>query len=385
MKIKSIRYIGKKQSYNIEMKSKYHNYILKPEVGQPIHRNSHSIAYSIITYMCVYLKSHYPTEWWASVLSLCHQEKISGYMGAARLDGVKFGSLDVNLLEPEHAVHGDNVMPGLGSIKGIGKKANIQYTDIKGPFTDIDDMVQKCGKSKTVFERLIKLGAFDKLHQNRRGLWKWYQYKYCSGKDIAEVKKEINDRIWPANKIKQERERQIEHFKSLYPNRKKIPNKILNFKPKIDPSREEVINMFNDFEQSEKLLNEKQLLGFYWTSPLTMYKHDGYDIEKSKKHGVMEVVVEELIERKSQKGNIYYILRVTDGIQSTPVTIWKGVVESSDRRCFSEGVGIKMYVSYDPNRKSFKITKDTHVIPLLMINEEEEKMVNKIREDYPLW
>lgn len=347
---------------------------------------AHSIAYSLITYMCLYLKAHYPTEWWAAVLPLCHPDKLSGYMSAARLEGVKFGLLDINELSDIHTVKDGQIIPGLRTIKNIGNKSSKKFSEIKGPFSDIDDMVNKCGKDKTVFERMIKLGAFDKIHPNRRGLWKWYQYKYCSGKKITELKQYIRSKFeWPEDKLKQERERQAKHFKNLYP-RRKIPKKILNFKPKIKPTRDEVMGLFDDFDQSEKLSNEKELLGFYWTSPLSIYQHEGNDIEKSKKTGVMEVVVEQLIKKVSKRGNEYYHLRVTDGIQTVPITVWVNVVESSDRRCFTEGIGVKLYVDYNEERKSFKISDYTHISMLLMHGERQvDEDQDPEHEEEPIW
>ena len=45
----------------------------------------------------------------------------------------------------------------------------------------VDDFIEKKGKSKILFERLIKLGAFSKLHPNRRATWMWYLHQYGSG------------------------------------------------------------------------------------------------------------------------------------------------------------------------------------------------------------
>lgn len=334
---------------------------------------AHSVAYSLITYMCLYLKAHYPTEWWAAVMTLCHPDKLANYMSAARIEGVEFGLLNANALNTNHSVQNGKVILGLSSIKGIGEKAAEQFTQVKGPFKNIDEMVEKCGKSKTVLERLIKLGAFDSIHSNRRGLWTWYLYKYCSGKDVTALKEEIRQKLMPSDaEIEAERQRQADKFKSLYPKRK-IPKKILNYKPKIDPTRDQVMALYEDFSQTQKLADEKEFLGYYWTSPLTLYQHSGNTIERAKISGVMEIVVEELIEKTSKRGNIYYQLRVTDGIQSTPITVWQNVVQGSDKRCFSQGVGLRVFVIYNEERNNFRIANDTFVIPLLKVGESDDK------------
>lgn len=348
---------------------------------------AHSVAYSLITYMSAYLKCHYPSEWWAAVMTYCHIDKLPNYMSAARLEGVKFRLLDINNLEHEYSVRDGGVVPGLQSIKGIGEKASLQFTAVEGPFEDIDNMVEKCGKKKLVFERLIKLGAFDDVHSNRRGLWFWYRYKYCSGKDITALKKEIREKFaWSQEQIEQERNRQADNFKSLNPKRK-IPKKILNWKPKIDPKRDEVISLYDDFTDDEKLKLEKEFLGFYWTSPLSQYQHKSRNnIEGSKKTGILEAVVDTLESKKSKKGNTYYVLRVTDGIQTVPITVWASVVEQSDRRCFNEGVGLRLDVVFNPDRKNFRIANNSQVMPLLRVGEDDEYLPAVINDNtYPLF
>lgn len=350
---------------------------------------AHSAAYSLITYHCLWLKSHFPEEWWAAVMTSCHSKKLPAYMSAARLDNVNFGQLDINNLTHQFAVVEGKVRPGLQSLKGVGEKASIKLTSVKGPFANIDEMVEKCGKAKTVFERLIKLGAFDVIHPNRRGLWMWYQYKYCSGKEITALREEIKSKFaWPVERVEQERQRQADHFKKIY-SKRKIPNKILNWLPKIDPTRDEVMGLYDDFDQNEKLKIEKQLLGYYWSSPLSVYKTTGKTIQQSKTSGKMEVVVEDLEQRTSKRGNKYYVLQVTDGIQSVPITVWQNVYDSSDKRCFNEGVGVMVEVDFDDNRNTFKIANDSYLIPLLMVDEfgEEVPGVAPVAqsEEYPVW
>ena len=385
MKIKSMRFLGKKQTFNIEMKSKNHNYVLRPIGGQPIHRNSHAVAYSVITYRCLWLKTHYPAEWWAAVMTECNQYKLGAYMSAARLDGVKFGTLDINALSNEYSVKDGKVIPGLMCIKGVGEKASVQFTSVPGPFESVDDVVAKCGRDKKVMERLIKLGAFDSVHPNRQGLWTWYQYKYCSGTDITALRQRIDQQVvaklWPGNAIAEQKERFARDFLASNPKRKSIPPKILNWKPKIGynydtPTRDQVIDLCADFTPGELLEIEKELLGYYWSSPLELYHSEGYTIEDAKVDGVMDVVIESVIERRAKKtGNAFYVLHVTDGIQTADVTIWGDVYRSCDQRIFRQGVGVRMNVDYSKERKNFKIQNGTMLIPLQIKGEENKTAV----------
>jgi DNA polymerase III alpha subunit len=322
-------------------------------------------------------------------MTSCHPNKLPVYMSAARLDDVEFGQLDIDNLTHQFSVVNGQVRPGLQSLKGVGEKASLKFTSVSGPFADIDEMIQKCGKAKIVFERLIKLGAFDRIHSNRRGLWMWYQYKYCAGKDITALREEIKAKFaWSEEKIRLERQRQTSNFSKMYPKRK-IPKKILNWKPKISPTRDEVMDLYKDFDQSDKLKIEKQLLGYYWSSPLSIYKTTGKTIQDSKSSGRMEVVVEELEQRSSKKGNRYYVLTVTDGIQSVQVIIWRDIYDASDKRCFNEGVGIEIEVDYDENRNTFKIANDSYLIPLPRVDKSGEEVPGIApvaqHEEYPVW
>ena len=350
---------------------------------------AHSVAYSLITYMCLYLKTHYPAEWWAAVMSYCHNKKLPQYMSAARLEDVEFGTLTINDLQIDFSVNNGKVVPGLQSIKQIGKKAAEKFSMIKGPFQHIDEVVYKTGRDKTTYERLIKLGAFDSLHPNRKALWNWYLYKYCTGKEITAMKEEIHGQLWPPERVEEERLRQVANFQKLYPKRK-IPKKLINFRFKPVIERDEILNLFSDYTEAEKVRIEKELLGYYWGSPLRQYKYQGHTIEDAKTCGIIEAVVEELELKRSAKGNKYYVLRVTDGIQLVPIIIWSDIYEASDRRCFTPGVGIKINVVYNDKRNSFRIANNTHVIPLLRdgegMNNDPVVEPELVDEDhYPLW
>ena len=48
------------------MRSKYHNYLTSTN-NEVIHQNSHAVGYINISYRCLWLKTHFPAEWWAAV------------------------------------------------------------------------------------------------------------------------------------------------------------------------------------------------------------------------------------------------------------------------------------------------------------------------------
>ena len=56
--IVSIEYVGKEETYDLEMFEEPHNYVANGIVSH----NSHSTAYAITAYWCQYLKVKYPLE-----------------------------------------------------------------------------------------------------------------------------------------------------------------------------------------------------------------------------------------------------------------------------------------------------------------------------------
>lgn len=363
--------------------------------GRYAFNKSHAVAYSIVTYRCLYLKAHYPAEWWAAVLSDCPDKKITDYMAAARKDGVEFDTIDVNNISRDFTVVNGRIVPGLTAIKGIGDKACEQMTSVIGPFSDIDDVVAKVGKNKGTFERLIKLGAFDAMHPNRNGLWNWYQYKYAS--DSKPLRDEVNAKLkWSDHDIEVERERQRAEYRRLYPTKKKLPKSVDRWTPKMGPrypypTRDQVMQLYPDFEHVDKLKFEKEFLGYYWHSPLGLYHTKGYTAERAKVDGIIEGVVEGLTLKRSRKSNsVFYILHLNDGVETVDVVIWSDVYRATDRKVFLEGTGVKIHVQYNEDRRSFKIAGNTHIIPLVPNNQEpppdcEETQVVPQYEEGVLW
>jgi len=389
----SVESLGVKSTYSPEMRSKHHNYITHPEHGI-IHKNSHAVGYILIAYRCLWLKTHFPSEWWAAVLSECPAMRTVRYMGSARAEGINFGSISANRLTAHFSVNGEQVVPGVAGIKGIGKSAEKLATESgAGPFTNIDNFVERCGKSKTIVERLVKLGAFSEIYPNRKALWIYYRYKYDSSKDATAIRRTINHcYTWKENDIFQERGRQIEEFKRLYPRRTKIPPKIMNWLPSIpsdtpkdyDPtleltkelikaankmktslSFEQITKLFpNDYILAELLEFEKEYLGYYWNSPLDMFHHKAdTTIEHAKSTGVIECVIEESYVRQGARGD-YRILNVTDGINTARVNVWSDVMEDNDPEVFEVGCGVKMFVNWQDKWRSFSAKRGRYIMQL---------------------
>ena len=371
--IASMEYAGEVDVYSPEMLSNQHNYSIGD--GHPIAANSHSTSYIMIAYLTAWLKVHFPSEWWAAVMSECHREKLTKYMNIARSEGVKFGAINVEAISPSFTVDAltSTVTPGLTSIKGIGESA-VEKLKPVGKYNNIDDFVEQNGKSKTIIERLIKLGAFQRYHKNIKATWMWYQYAYCTGKEITELRKEVRAMLlgdkWTPEAIEEQRRLFINDFKMSFPKRKKIPPKILNWQPKADDSRENVMALYpNDYTLKERLKFEKEFLGYYWHSPMDLYHTEpGRSIKEAKESpdgdGVLEVVIEKFWKGKTKQMKDYARVTVSDGLNTATVIIWEDGLEQCANYIGREGLGIRFRVNYDPERDSFTVLNRT--VPQLL-------------------
>ncbi|MDJ0764068.1 MAG: DNA polymerase III subunit alpha [Myxococcota bacterium] len=136
---------------------------------------SHSAAYALITYQTAWLKTRYPVEFEAALLT-CDREdtdKVARYIRAGRAMGVEVRPPDINLSSRDFSVtyapdapEQCDILFGLGAIKGVGDAAltTIFSAREEDPFSDIFDFASRVDLSKVnkgVVESLIKAGAFD--------------------------------------------------------------------------------------------------------------------------------------------------------------------------------------------------------------------------------
>jgi DNA polymerase III alpha subunit len=399
MKIVSSRSLGKVDTYSIEMAGDQHNY--QTAHSNAVHANSHGVSYCLMAYRCLWLKAHFAPEWWAAVMSDCHPDKLIRYMGIARSEGWKptditrlgtadcdgnvksvvFDTLNLKNLTTNYTVTGNVVNQGLIGIKGIGENAANQYSGVL-EFDSIDDFIEKKGgKSKTVLERFIKLGAFNQIpgHENAYALWIYYQYKYCSGTDITALRKEIREKLlaaegWNDTTIKEEIDRQITEYRQVKKKVTKIPAKITNWKPKPNDSFEKIMELYKDqrFSLEEMLQFEKDYLGYYLHSPLDLYQTSGQctiEIAKSfgneGKEAKLEVIISDIEFRESKNGKQFAKLLVSDGVQDAHIFIWKNELDRQKAECLAPGAGVQMFVTYDKIRKMFALCRGEVILQLL--------------------
>ena len=144
---------------------------------------SHSAAYGVLTYQTAYLKTHYPAEFMAALMTteMDNTDKITRYIGDARAHGMQVLPPDVNHSLKRFSVElvGDTktIRFGLEGIKGVGGIAvdTILEARGEGPFKNVLDFCRRVSTrkaNKKVLESLTLAGAFDTIAEvNRASLF----------------------------------------------------------------------------------------------------------------------------------------------------------------------------------------------------------------------
>lgn len=129
---------------------------------------SHAAAYARISYMLMWLKYHYFSEFMAVALKWANQKKIMGLISECKDQGVTVTCPDINISEDGFVIDGNKIVYGLASVKGIVNVDAILNERKNGPFQSLRDYLMRTNINKTVTLNLIKTGAFDCFGDSRR-------------------------------------------------------------------------------------------------------------------------------------------------------------------------------------------------------------------------
>lgn len=164
---------------------------------------SHSAAYALVSYQTAFLKSHYPSEFMAAVMSsdMTKTEKLVNYFADFETNGGKVIPPNINISDKMFLpTKKGNILFGLNAIKGVGETVCdeiIRARENGGKFKDIYDFVERTSSkvNKTAMNGLINSGALDvfnidraTLSKNIESFGKW-RAKYKSIKDDNHIER----------------------------------------------------------------------------------------------------------------------------------------------------------------------------------------------------
>ncbi|MCQ3915237.1 MAG: hypothetical protein MJ195_00255 [Mycoplasmoidaceae bacterium] len=82
--------------------------------------HSHSIAYALVSYQLAYLKTYYPDQFYACLLSYNPTSKASAYLIEAKNNGIAILGPNINHSQVGFSIYEGKIIFGFGAIKGIG-------------------------------------------------------------------------------------------------------------------------------------------------------------------------------------------------------------------------------------------------------------------------
>ncbi|MBM3469624.1 MAG: DNA polymerase III subunit alpha [Armatimonadetes bacterium] len=139
---------------------------------------AHAACYGLIAYQTAYLKSNFPAEYMAAVLTTEAQgqdwmAKVAAAVSECERMGIRVLPPDVNASADTFTVAGNAIRFGLAAIKNVGGgavEAIVRARTQGGPFSSLEDLVMRVdGRvvNRRVLESLVKAGALDSLGRTR--------------------------------------------------------------------------------------------------------------------------------------------------------------------------------------------------------------------------
>jgi DNA polymerase-3 subunit alpha len=133
---------------------------------------SHSAAYAQVAYQTAYLKTHYPVEFMAALLTseTSKPENVVKYIGECKEMGIRVEPPDVQISGAQFTPHSEAIRFGLAAVKNVGGNAIESIlkarAEVGGRFSSFWEFCEKVDlrvMNSRVIQSLIKAGALDSL------------------------------------------------------------------------------------------------------------------------------------------------------------------------------------------------------------------------------
>ncbi len=214
---------------------------------------SHSTRYAIIAYQTAYMKTHWPIEFMAALLTyeMDNTDKVVDYIAECAKMGIKVLAPDINesLVDFTPLYKGQDdgkkgvIRFGLAAVKGVGEKAVEQIINARKKIGRFQSLFHFCENvdlravNKQVAEALIKAGAFDRLGGNRAQMMAGLEKAMQVGAELQADRQTGQMNFFGQKAEENDYSKDAQRL------------------PKVDP-----------WPEPQMLAYEKQVLGFYVTS-----------------------------------------------------------------------------------------------------------------------
>lgn len=308
---------------------------------------SHSAAYAMITFQTAYLKTYYPKEFMAALLTSVknNTDKVVEYIEEASQMGIQVLPPNIQKSELEFSVADVNgescILFGLGAIKGAGEVAiNVVLDERKnnGEFKGLEDFLKRIDPQKVnkkTMEAFIKSGAMDELGYTRKTLLGQVESLTDAAKSVREAKEAAANSLFGDEELAQVH---------------------LN------------LENLGEFSQKEILEFEKESLGFYASGhPLDAYKESFKGINYTPSNQIQNMAenskilivgqIEDVLVKFSKTGRRYGILKIQDLYGSVELTIFEQILAKVDRLDKEIPIAIRCLVQEQNETKKLKAEK----------------------------
>ena len=329
---------------------------------------SHSAAYAMVTFQTAWLKTYYPNEFMAALLTSDkdNTEKVVRYIDEVKRMGIELSPPDVNDSYLEFsAITKDEreiILFGLGAIKGVGGAAveSIIHTrEEDGDFTSIENFVNRIDPSKVnkrFIESSIKSGGFDRFGYSRKALLDQIEKIVETAKKASDAKKNA--------------------VGSLFGDDEDITT------VKLELSNSE------EYELKEILEFEKDTLGFYVSGhPLDDYRGVMDELDYTLSSEVEEIKdgsyaifigkVEEIEKKVSKKGNAFGIVSLMDFHGNIEIMLFADKLEQLQEMNLAEPVAFKAKITHTEMFTRIGVSK---IMSLKQATKETKKTKKEVRE-----
>ena len=248
---------------------------------------SHSAAYALVAYHTAYLKTHYPVEFMAALLTSVADktDDVVKYINECREMGIEVLSPDINESSSSFTPVNGKIRFGLAAVKNVGHNAIDSIVRARTEFGKFTSIYQFCDKvdlrllNKRVLESLIKAGAMDSL--GRR----------------AQIMAVLDKAIEQSQKAQRDKEAGQHGLFGVFDD---APAEHTNQKLPGTP----------DWDEHVRLANEKEVLGF-WISghPLEKYQDKIADLRALSTADVLT------FRRSSPKGEEVKVAGMMSGVR----------------------------------------------------------------------
>ena len=358
-----------KQGYDYDKASKLFDLIEK-FAGYGFNK-SHSAAYAMVTFQTAWLKTYYPNEFMAALLTSDkdNTDKVVRYIDEVKRMGIELSPPDICDSQLEFsAINKDGqevILFGLGAIKGVGEaavEAMLIEREQNGDYVSLEDFVNRIEPSKVnkrVIESIIKAGGFDRYGYSRKALLDQIDLIIETAKKASEAKKNA--------------------VGSLFGDDAEITT------VKLELTNSE------EYELKEILEFEKDTLGFYVSGhPMDEYRETLSELNytlsselesiKDGSYAIFIGKVEEITKKVSKKGNQFGIVNLMDFHGNLEIMLFSDKLEQLEAMNLEEPVAFKARITHTDFGPRLNVTK---IMTLKDAKRETKKVKTEIQEHIP--